>query len=147
MNLRSTGVASLFPHCHFSGDQRLGVHAQTKDRPTHIVTLKIDADDPLATVCKWIDNSPAVAAKHYATSVDLDGDFRRAAGKVAQKAAQHDVKLEATEGKVESNDIEKPPEIAVDCTECASVQSLKVGGTGLEPVTPSVSCWYSSQLS
>ena len=34
----------------------------------------------LATVCKWIGNSPAVAAKHYAMSVDLDADFRRAAG-------------------------------------------------------------------
>lgn len=35
----------------------------------------------LATVCKWIGNSPAVAAKHYAMSVDLDADFRRASGK------------------------------------------------------------------
>lgn len=34
----------------------------------------------LTTVCKWIGNSPAVAAKHYAMSMDLDGDFRRAAG-------------------------------------------------------------------
>jgi len=34
----------------------------------------------LATVCKWIGNTPAIAAKHYATSVDLDADFRRAAG-------------------------------------------------------------------
>lgn len=38
-------------------------------------------DYDLATVCKWIGNSPAVAAKHYAMSVDLDADFRRAAGK------------------------------------------------------------------
>ena len=36
--------------------------------------------DP-ATVCKWIGNSPAVAAKHYAMSVDLDDDFQRAAGR------------------------------------------------------------------
>ena len=34
----------------------------------------------LATVCKSIGNSPAVAAKHYATSIDLDADFRRATG-------------------------------------------------------------------
>lgn len=40
----------------------------------------------LATVCKWIGNSPAVAAKHYAMSVDLDGDFKRAAGLVAEAA-------------------------------------------------------------
>jgi len=48
----------------------------------------------LATVCKWIGNSPAVAAKHYATSVDLNADFRRAVGagkgipKAQQKAQQ-----------------------------------------------------------
>ncbi len=34
----------------------------------------------LATACKWIGNSPAVAARHYAMSVDLDADFRRATG-------------------------------------------------------------------
>lgn len=34
----------------------------------------------LATVCRWLGNSPVVAARHYATSVDLDADFRRAAG-------------------------------------------------------------------
>lgn len=48
----------------------------------------------LATVCKWIGNSPAVAARHYAMSADLDADFRRAAGmieepsKAQQKAQQ-----------------------------------------------------------
>lgn len=43
----------------------------------------------LATVCKWIGNSPAVAAKHYAMSVDLDADFQRAAGAApAQQNAQ-----------------------------------------------------------
>lgn len=28
--------------------------------------------------CKWIGNSPAVAAKHYAMSSDLNADFQRA---------------------------------------------------------------------
>jgi len=42
----------------------------------------------LATVCRWIGNSPAVAARHYATSIDLDADFKRAAGKEYQKAYQ-----------------------------------------------------------
>lgn len=51
----------------------------------------------LATVCKWIGNSPAVAAKHYAMSIDLDSDFKRAAGKnrrppkAQQSAANSDV--------------------------------------------------------
>lgn len=34
----------------------------------------------LATVCRWIGNSPGVAAQHYAVSVDLNADFARAAG-------------------------------------------------------------------
>lgn len=40
----------------------------------------------LATVCKWIGNSPAIAATHYATSIDLDADFARAAALTAQAA-------------------------------------------------------------
>ncbi len=42
----------------------------------------------LATVCRWIGNSPAVAAKRNATSVDLDADFHRAVGTEAQQKAQ-----------------------------------------------------------
>jgi integrase len=44
----------------------------------------------LATVCKWIGNSPAVAAKHYAMSVDLNADFAKAVGPTteAQRNAQ-----------------------------------------------------------
>lgn len=43
----------------------------------------------LATVCKWIGNSPAVAARHYAMSVDLNADFARATGRnQAQQKAQ-----------------------------------------------------------
>jgi len=38
------------------------------------------ADFDLATACAWIGNSPAVAARHYAVSTDLSGDFKRAAG-------------------------------------------------------------------
>ena len=42
----------------------------------------------LATVCRWIGNSPAVAARHYATSIDLDADFRRATGLAETEAQQ-----------------------------------------------------------
>ncbi len=34
----------------------------------------------LSTACRWIGNSPAVAAKHYAMDTDRGADFRRAAG-------------------------------------------------------------------
>jgi hypothetical protein len=41
-------------------------------------------------VCTWIGHSPAVAATHYATSVDTDSDIRRALGRPneAQQKAQ-----------------------------------------------------------
>ena len=32
----------------------------------------------LSTVCRWIGNSPEVAAKHYAMSIDRDADFEKA---------------------------------------------------------------------
>ena len=41
----------------------------------------------LATVCKWIGNSPAIAAKHYATSIDLNADFKRASGQAESTGA------------------------------------------------------------
>lgn len=42
----------------------------------------------LSTDCRWIGNSPAAAARHYATSIDLNADFRRAVGSEAQQKAQ-----------------------------------------------------------
>ena len=40
------------------------------------------AEFDLSTVCRWLGNSPAVAAKHYAMSTDSDGAFRRAVGEL-----------------------------------------------------------------
>jgi hypothetical protein len=42
----------------------------------------------LATVCGWIGNSPEVAAKHYAMSVDLNADFRRTTAIPVEQAQQ-----------------------------------------------------------
>lgn len=42
----------------------------------------------LATACRWIGNSPAVAARHYSMSIDLDADFRRAVGQGVGEAQQ-----------------------------------------------------------
>jgi hypothetical protein len=42
----------------------------------------------LATVCRWIGNSPAIAAEHYAMNIDLDADFRRAVGEQTPEAQQ-----------------------------------------------------------
>lgn len=42
----------------------------------------------LKTVCAWIGNSPEVAARHYAASIDLSADVERATGRAA-KALQN----------------------------------------------------------
>ena len=42
----------------------------------------------LATACKWIGNSPRVAAIHYDMSIDIDADYRRAAGRKDVSKAQ-----------------------------------------------------------
>ncbi|MGH7179508.1 MAG: tyrosine-type recombinase/integrase [Tepidisphaeraceae bacterium] len=91
----------------------------------------------LSTVCKWIGNSPAIAAKHYAMSIDLNADFQRATG-AAQKAAQYGAKSSATEGKSESDDAQNHSENTADCTVCASVQSGGMGRIRLERMTSSV---------
>ncbi len=65
----------------------------------------------LATVCKWLGNSPAVAARHYATSIDLDADFQRAAaGKAQQKAQQTVTASEDPAMTGETGDDAKPLE-------------------------------------
>jgi hypothetical protein len=50
----------------------------------------------LATGCKWIGNSPAVAARHYAMPIHLDADFKRASGKISTtKQAQQNAQQSA----------------------------------------------------
>ena len=96
----------------------------------------------LATVCKWIGNSPAVAAKHYAMCVDLDADFQRATGRKAKGAAQNPAQSVAVSaGKAQESanaSNEKRPEIpsVTDSSRC--LPNNQVGDTGLEPVTSRV---------
>src|SRR6185295_7207846 len=78
----------------------------------------------LATVCKWIGNSPAVAAKHYATSVDLNADFQRAIGQ-AQQNAQQTAATSACQGETPAmHSNEKTP------ANRGSVDSCPVPATG-----------------
>ena len=60
----------------------------------------------LKTVCSWIGNSPEVAARHYATSVDLNADFRRAAGLdvEAQEKAQRKAADTSSSSRPEADD-------------------------------------------
>lgn len=85
-------------------------------------------DYDLTTVCKWIGNSPAVAAKHYAMSTDLNADFSRAAGFESQTEAQQKAQQTPTEtdGQAKSDlqrEEPKPPKdntLGNDCRELAT---------------------------
>ena len=58
----------------------------------------------LATACKWIGNSPKVAAQHYAMSMDLGSDFAKAAGRVLpQNPPQQTAESEAISEKRKEN--------------------------------------------
>jgi hypothetical protein len=64
---------------------------------------------PLATACPWIGNRPEVAAKHYATSVDLNAAFRKATGgeipenDTTPKAAQNPAPPPAESNRMDSH--------------------------------------------
>ena len=95
----------------------------------------------LATVCKWIGNSPAVAAKHYAMCVDLDADFQRATGR-AKGAAQNQAQYKSiTTGKgkeaVKATNKNRPV-LPSDTDQSRCLLNNQVGDTGLEPVTSRV---------
>ena len=99
----------------------------------------------LATVCKWIGNSPAVAAKHYAVSVDLDDDFRRAAGipeQAQQKAQQSAVSSPCQRMSKGIGSGVESPEIQGKVTDLHLLASVDqtltdtlMGHVGLEPTT------------
>ncbi len=107
----------------------------------------------LATVCKWIGNSPAIAAKHYAMSIDLNADFARATGgtvEATQKATQQASALARTAQppKTAHGDNTSDCEHLRDSAEkCENGQPYPMGDTGLEPVTSCMSSTRSSQLS
>ena len=95
----------------------------------------------LATVCKWIGNSPAIAATHYATSIDLNADFKRASGQankptapVVQKAVQHPQETPCMVMKAETETCD----FSQQCTNMHTGVYQYMGGEGLEPPTSAV---------
>lgn len=81
----------------------------------------------LATVCRWIGNTPAVAAQHYAMSADLGADFRRAvegdAGEAQQKAQQTAPDRSGQVGTDSPGESRKPLRDAGLDTGCPSLSS------------------------
>ncbi len=53
------------------------------------------AEYSLSTACRWLGNSPTVAARHYAMTIDQDADFQQAVGPGAVKGAVADTGIGA----------------------------------------------------
>ncbi len=107
---------------------------------------------PLHLVCAWLGNSRLVAQEHYLQV--RDSDFLEASGKAQQNAQQsaaerHCDTLKQTEARQDGNPLEGFWNADLQCAALAGSipQDGLMGGTGLEPVTSSVSSWRSSQLS
>ncbi len=97
-------------------------------------------------------NSRAVAQEHYLQVTDAhfieaaaatEGKPEQAAQNPAQSAA-----VTAGTGEKPTNATNKNrPDLPSDSSSSRYLHIDQVGDTGLEPVTSSVSCWHSSQLS
>ena len=129
-----------------TGLQRIICHAGLKQWPKLFQNLRATRETELAeefsmhVVCAWIDNSRAVAMKHYLQVTD--DHYAKAAKPTAaedesealQKALQHDAKPAGTGPQPESP-------IGVSPEECGDVLTgtgLPVGDDGLEPPTSTV---------
>ncbi len=88
---------------------------------------------PIHVVCEWIGNSAAIAAKHYLQVTD--DHYQQASEKAAHNPAQYDA-VTASKG---GNDKIKNPVFPEEYETLRYCTERKVGDTGLEPVTPSLS--------
>ena len=91
---------------------------------------------PMHVVCAWIGDTQAVAQKHYLQVTD---EHYEAAQNPAQQAHAKDSSTSQERTRI--------PDFSEEGDEVRLPTSRKVGATGLEPVTPSVSSWCSIQLS
>ncbi len=95
---------------------------------------------PEFKVCRWLGHTKLVAQKHYWQVTD--DDFARASG--AQQNAQWQPAVAPC--KPVQAPLANPGNTRV-CSVLHYYTPEQVGGTGLEPVTPSLSSWCSNQLS
>jgi len=123
----------------------------------------------LQAVCQWMGHSVRIAVEHYqqVTSADLktaakEKVMAQAAIAVKTEEKKPDglvrnlVRQDAGSSRNEPQEKNKDRDISpcgdsnlrkLSDTCCTSNKRGELGGTGLEPVTPSVSSWCSSQLS
>lgn len=103
---------------------------------------------PIQAVTSWLGNTPKVAADHYLQVTEEH--FNRAAQTDAPPLPKAVGQVGAESGG-DGQEVLQPEGgehfTPVAACFCPSLLATIVGATGLEPVTPSVSSWCSSQLS
>ena len=111
----------------------------------------------LATACRWLGNSPTVAARHYAVSTTENEDFRRATEHPLSGPISGPVKAQNPARQAPATTSNNPQEIHETRMDqgvlqpladtCSNLHINNMGDTGFEPVTSCVSCMRSNQLS
>jgi integrase len=133
---------------------RIMAKAGVKQWPKLLQNLRSTRQTELAeswpeyVVCAWLGNSKLVAREHYLQVTERH--FRQAA-QLPESAAQNPAQYTFVQGSnILTPTPQDPPENAdlqVGTTASKCLQDKELGGRGLEPLTPSVSSWCSSQLS
>jgi len=106
---------------------------------------------PAQSAAKWLGHSPMISAKHYLHARDAHFDLIAGGGaesgaQAAQNPAQRRKASEREESQRVSETPEKPMKMRSDALRGASERKNKMGDTGLEPVTSSMSTTRASQL-
>ncbi len=87
---------------------------------------------PITTVCRWIGNTVAIAARHYVQVTD--DDFRKAAG-TTKGAAQNPAQQPSELGRKGSQQDTSTPQFSEEYQGVRVYANGGVGDTGFEPVT------------
>ena len=91
---------------------------------------------PITTVCKWIGNTVAIAARHYVQVTD--GDFQRASGTV-QRAVQNPVQQTHEIPCGGSQENTNTPAFAEKCGGVRWCTKNHVEAAGIEPASRDIS--------
>ena len=96
---------------------------------------------PITTVCKWIGNTVAIAARHYVQVTD--GDFQRASGTV-QKAVQNPVQQAHESPCKGSQENTATPGFSEDFQGLRVCTNVQVEAAGIEPASRDISAQAST---
>ena len=104
---------------------------------------ELAAEHPAHVAANWLGHSTTIAQKHYWQVTD--DDFAKATmgvvdtDEVAQNAAQQAHAMGRNDSQLDCDKEVELPMLLADATSCDSSPNSRVGDTGLEPVTPSLS--------